>query len=84
MCRMVFDTLSKSGIDKTTLGKADRVTFEYYSGRYELHNLKFRRAREHLLFAFDHCHINARKQQRSRPNLPCPQLVLYALSVRFL
>ena len=30
MCKMVFDTLSKSSIEKSTLGKADRVTFEYY------------------------------------------------------
>jgi len=77
ICKMVFDTLSKSGIEKMTLGKADRVTFDYYSGRYELHNLKFRRAREHLLSAFDHCHINARKQQRSPTNFPCPQLTPY-------
>jgi nuclear mRNA export protein PCID2/THP1 len=66
MCKMVFDTLSKSAIEKNTLSKADRVTFEYYQGRYELHNLQFSKAREHLLFCFDHCHIAASKQKRYR------------------
>jgi hypothetical protein len=61
---MVFDTLSKSGIEVTTLRKADRVTFEYYQGRYELHHLHFRKAREHLLYCFDNVHLQTPKQQR--------------------
>src|SRR2546423_3096959 len=64
MCKMVFDTLSKSSIDKTTLQKADRVTFEYYCGRYELHHLQFRNARRHLLYCFENCHVKAIKQRR--------------------
>ena len=64
MCKMVFDTLSKSSIDKNTLQKADRVTFEYYNGRYELHHLHFRNARERLFWCFDNCHINAPKQRK--------------------
>lgn len=64
MCKMVFDTLSKSNIDKNTLGKADRVTFEYYQGRYELHHLHFRKARQHLIYCFNNVHHAAYKQRR--------------------
>jgi nuclear mRNA export protein PCID2/THP1 len=64
MCKMVFDTLSKSGIERGMLGRGDRVTFEYYLGRYELHQLHFRRAREHLLYCFHNCLLNAPNQQR--------------------
>lgn len=64
MCKMVFDTLSKSSIDKTTLSKSDRVTFEYYLGRYELHHLHFRKAREQLLWCFHNCHNHAHQQKR--------------------
>jgi hypothetical protein len=66
MCKMVFDSLSKSSIEKSTLGKSDRVTFEYYLGRYELHHLHFRKAREQLLWCFNNCHINAPHQWRYR------------------
>jgi hypothetical protein len=61
---MVFDTLSKSSIDKSTLNKADRVTFEYYVGRYELHTLHFRKARDQLLWCLQNCHAQAHSQQR--------------------
>ena len=64
MCKMVFDTLSKSSITISSLGKADRVTFEYYQARYELHNFHFRQARELLLRCFDSCHVNAHQQKR--------------------
>ena len=67
LCKMVFDTLSKSSIEKETLGRGDRVTFEYYSGRYALHHLQFRKAREQLLYAFNLCHIQCPQQQRSSP-----------------
>jgi hypothetical protein len=65
LCNMVFDTLSKSSIDKGSLARGDRVTFEYYSGRYALHHLHFRKAREQLLYAFNLCHIQCPQQQRS-------------------
>lgn len=67
MCKMVFDTLSNSSIEKSTLGKADRVTFEYYQGRYELHHLRFRKARESLLWSFNNCHVRALQQKRYSP-----------------
>src|SRR5271169_4776499 len=64
MCKMVFETLSKSNIEKDSLGKGDRVAFEYYLGRYELHQLHFRAARDRLLWCFNDCHINAHQQRR--------------------
>jgi len=64
MCKMVFDTLAKSSITVSSLGKADRVTFEYYQARYELHNFHFRQARELLLRCLDTCHANAVQQKR--------------------
>jgi hypothetical protein len=64
MCKMMFDTLSKSTVERSALSKADRVTFEYYLGRYELHHLNFRKARELLLQCFDNCHPQAFKQKR--------------------
>ena len=64
---MVFDSISKSGIPKEGLSKADRVTFEYYLGRYELHHLHFRKARESLLYCFNNVHFLAYKQRRYPP-----------------
>ena len=81
MCKMVFDTLSKSSIEKETLGKGDRVTFEYYLGRYELHQLHFRKARDQLLWCFNNCHIKAQQQQRSLPLLS-PSSPSFLFSIR--
>ena len=81
MCKMVFDTLSKSSIDRATLTKADSVTFEYYLGRYELHHLNFRKARELLLRCFDRCYPQAFKEKRYSAQL---DLLSYRLILIFL
>src|SRR5271169_6261570 len=81
MCKMVFDTLSKSSVEKESLGRGDRVTFEYYSGRYELHQLHFRKAREQLSWSFNNCHIQATQQRRySLPSARLTQVNIHLLS----
>lgn len=54
-----FDSISRniisSGVRFSEYHRADQVGYRYYLGRYYLSQQQYRRARSHLLWAFDHC-----------------------------
>lgn len=54
-----FDSISRniisSGVRFSEYRRADQVGYRYYLGRYYLSQQQYRRARSHLLWAFNHC-----------------------------
>ncbi|XP_064393757.1 PCI domain-containing protein 2-like isoform X2 [Halichondria panicea] len=63
LCKPLIRAIDSSDI-KDQFSMADLVTYKYFVGKKAMFDSEFKKAAEYLQFAFNHCHITARKNKR--------------------
>ncbi|KAK9472223.1 uncharacterized protein V1510DRAFT_417668, partial [Dipodascopsis tothii] len=63
-CVNVFSNMHTAGVFFSKYPMSQRVTYRYYLGRFYLFKNELVSARKHLLWAFEHCHRDAVRNQR--------------------
>ncbi|KAK9249569.1 hypothetical protein V1506DRAFT_510718 [Lipomyces tetrasporus] len=81
-CANVFSNIHTANIAFSRYPRSQRVTYRYYLGRFYFLRQELLRARTHLLWAFNNCHVSAISNHRAILTYLIPSNLLLGVGAR--